>query len=193
MKKTPKEARAKLFEQSRPEIRPLVAINENGEMGHDMAVLWAAYRMGSFPVFGETDQNGFTQLMANYLSRYAFAWVVDDRNGKYPSGFGPIGLIVARYDGWGLEPHFNPFSWSTPRNRLRTVIAYLQMMRYEKSVGIVNVNSGDDHAAIFRKIAKTYGILYYIGKIPRGDHGMDRHIFYGRGGSYFKGRKAWAA
>jgi hypothetical protein len=188
-----KEARDRLFRDSRPNIRPLDILTEDGTMGGDMGVLWGAYRKGTFSNLGKLSQEEFTEETIKYLSRFQFAWIVDDRNYHFPSGYGPVGIVVGRFNGWALEPHWIPFSWATARNRLRTAVAYFQMIRYEKDVGVLNVFSSDKDFRFFKRIGKKYGVIYYIGKFPRGDFGEDRYMFYGRGGSYFKGKRLWAA
>jgi len=189
----PKEARDRLFRDSKPNIRPVSIINEDGSMGKDMGILWAAYLKGTFQNLGKLTQEEFTEEAIKYFSRYQLAWIIEDRNRKFSSGYGPVGLVVGIFNGWALEPHWIPFSWASARNRLRTAIAYFQMMKYEKDVGVINVFSGEKDYRFFQRIGKKYGVIYYIGKFPRGDFGEDRYMFYGRGGSYFKGKRLWAA
>jgi len=189
----PKEARDKLFRDSKPNIRAVNIFNEDGSIGRDMGVLWAAFQKGTFKNLGDLSQEEFTEEAIKYLSRYQFAWMIDDRNGKFSSKYGPIGLVVGKFNGWALEPHLIPFSWSTPRNKIRATVAYMQMMRYEKDVGVVNVFSSEKDMKFFKHMKNKYGVIYYIGKFPRGDFGEDRYMFYGRGGSYFKGKRLWAA
>jgi hypothetical protein len=189
----PKEARDRLFKHSKPNIRPIAIITEDGNFSKDMAVLWAAYQKGSFQHIGELSQEEFTDKVLEYLGNYHFAWVVEDKNYKFPSGYGAVGLIVGKFDGWALEPHWMPFSWATARNRLRTAVSFFQMARYEKGVGVLNIYSGEKDVDFFHNLKKRYGVVYYIGKFPRGDYGEDRYIFYARGKDFFKGRRLWAA
>lgn len=189
----PKDARARLFRDSRPNIRPVNLVKDDGTMGSDMGVLWAAYRKGSFEYAKDMSQEEFTEYTIDYFSRFDYAWIAEDRNYQFPSGYGPVGLFVAKFNGWAMEPHFSPFAWATARNKMRVIVAYLQMTRYEKDVGVVNVYTNEKDFRFFRHLGKKYGVIYYIGKFPRGDFGEDRYMFYGRGGSYFKGKRLWAA
>ena len=184
------EARNRLFASSRPNIRPL---DMTEEVSRDLAILWAAYRKGSFKEMQELDQESFTEKVIRYLSGYEYAWMVDDVNSQYGEGKGPVGLMVARFNGWSLEPHFNPFSWITPRGNLRAVVSFLQMVRYEDGIGVAQIHSNSDDLNFFKHIQKRYGSAYYVGKIPGGDFGRDQHIFYSRGKDFYKGRKQWAA
>jgi len=168
-------------------------MTEDGNYGRDMAVLWAAYQKGSFPEASDLSQVEFTEKALDYLSRFHFAWIVEDRNDKFPTGYGPVGLIVGKFDGWALEPHWMPFRWASARNRLRTAVAFFQMARYEKGVGVLNIYCGEKDTGFFHNLKKRYGVVYYIGKFPRGDFGEDRYIFYARGKDFFKGRRLWAA
>jgi hypothetical protein len=189
----PKEARDRLFKHSKPNIRPIAIVTEDGNYGKDMAVLWAAYLKGSFKDIGKLSQEEFTVKVLEYLSGFDFAWIVEDDNYKFPSGHGAVGLIVGKFDGWALEPHWMPFSWASARNRLRTAVSFFQMARYEKGVGVLNIYSGEKDVNFFHNLKKRYGVVYYIGKFPRGDYGEDRYIFYARGKDFFKGRRLWAA
>ena len=189
----PKEARERLFRTSKPYIRPISILKEDGHFGHDMGVLWAAYLKGSFQNLGELTQEVFAEKVIEYLQKFDFAWMCEDVNAKFRDGRGPVGLIVGRFDGWALEPHWMPFAWASARNRLRTAVSFFQMARYEKGVGVLTVYSGEENVTFFHKLKRRYGVLYYIGKFPRGDHGEDRYIFYARGKDFFKGRRRWAA
>jgi hypothetical protein len=93
------EARNRLFANSRPNIRPL---DMTEEVSRDLAILWAAYRKGSFKEMQELDQESFTEKVIRYLSGYEYAWMVDDVNSQYGEGKGPVGLMVARFNGWSL-------------------------------------------------------------------------------------------
>jgi len=188
-----KEARDRLFKRSKPNIRPINVFSEDGNFGKDMGVLWAAYLKGSFKNKDNLSQEEFTDEVLSYLSKFQFAWLVEDENYHFPSGYGPIGLVVGKFDGWALEPHWMPFSWATARNKLRTAVAFFQMAKYEKGVGVLNIYSGEENVDFFHRLKKDYGVVYYIGKFPRGDFGEDRYIFYSRGKDFFKGKRLWAA
>lgn len=181
----PKQARDRLFKQGRPDVRPLD--------DKDLAVLWAAYRLGDLDkrlgleALGELTQEQFTDRILQIIGQNYAAWMIEDRNVKYSSGYGPVGLMVAKFNGWEMEPHYLPFPWSTPRNRMKAVVAFMMKARYEKGVGVLSVRSREEDLKFFRHLQKTYGVMYYVGKVPRGDYGADRYDFYGRGGSYFKG------
>lgn len=179
-RKTPKEWRDLLFSDGRPDIREAQFFNDDGTPAKDTGVLWAAHLENGNQNKIEKEQ--FPDVVANMLSGYSMAWLANDRNAKFRDKYGPIGLVVAAYNGWELEPHFEPFPWATKRNKLRTVVAFLQMMKYDKSVGIVNVYSLDEHKDFFKRISK-YGVLKFAGTVPDGDYRGDRHIFYIRGRS----------
>ena len=182
----PKDARDRLFRYGRPNIRPIVLKEDDG-IGGDMRYLWAAYRKGSFSQLGDVSQEEFTQDILTILTPYEWVWMIEDKNHLYPDGYGPVGIMVARFNGWEMEPHFMSFPWATPRNKVKSVVAFMQMARYEKGVGVLNVYSGDEDKDFFKHLGKRYGVMYYVGKIPRGGYGDDKYVFYGRGGSFFKG------
>ena len=182
----PKEARDRLFKYGRPNIRPLDILEEGG-IGKDMAVLWGAYRKGGFEQLGEVSQEDFTQDILKILSPYEWVWIIEDKNYNYPKGYGPVGLMVARFNGWEMEPHFQPFPWATPKNKVKSVVSFMQMARYEKGVGVLNVFTGCEDKSFFDYLSKKYKVMYYVGKIHKGGYGDDKYLFYGRGGSFYKG------
>lgn len=177
--KQPKEWRDQLFRGGKPHIREAEFFNPDGTPAKDMGVLWASYQAGDFEGL-ETDKEHFPEAMVRLLSGYTAAWMINDRNERFKDKYGPVGVMVAAYNGWELEPHWNPFPWATARNNLRAVVSFLQMMKYDKRVGIVNVYSLDEHKEFFKRLSK-YGVLKFAGSVPDGDHRGDRHIFYARG------------
>lgn len=176
----PKERRDRLFKKSRPNIRPLEIETEEG-IGKDMAVLWAAYTHNTFQEMPEgMDQTEFTEYMMGILSPFMYGWIIEDRTSKFKEGHGPVGMMTAFYNGWELEPHYEAFSWASKRNILRSIVSFLQMMRYDKSIGVVVVNSLDKTRNLFKHVTR-YGVLRYLDCIPDGDRDGNRHIFYVRG------------
>lgn len=174
----PRERRDRLFKKSRPHIREMNLVNQQGYT-KDMAVLWGAYKQGSFDL-PETSQEEFAQAMADSVSHYERKWIVEDTNNNFGEGYGPIGMICANYNGWELSPSLEMFSWSSPRNTLRAMISFLQMMRYDKSVGIVVINTLKDGRTSLNH-AQKYGVLNYATKIPDGDERGDKYVYYIRG------------
>jgi hypothetical protein len=181
----PKAARDRLFKAGRPNIRSLVLEEDDG-VGGDMRFIWGAYRMGSFPDLSEMSQSDLTDHFLEYISSYYAAWIVEDTNYHYPDGYGPVGLIVANFNGWDMEPVFIPFKWITRKNVLKMVVAFFQMARYEKGIGVLSVNSNIDQFDFFKKISKRYNVIHYVGKVPRGDNGLDKYMFYGRGKDFYR-------
>ena len=181
----PKTARDRLFRNGKPEIRPLAE--------KDLGVLWAAYKLGGLDkragldILGDMEQEEFTGKILEILAQNYAAWIIEDINYKFASKHGPVGLVVAKFNGWTMEPHYLPFPWSTPRNRLKAVVGFMMKARYEKGIGVLDVFSQDNDVDFFKHVSKQYGVIYYVGKVPRGDYGHNKYYFYGRGGSYFKG------
>lgn len=174
----PKEYRDRLFRTGKPNIRE--AELWNGEnYGKDMAVLWATYKKG---MFGDLDisQEDFSEYILDEAAQYPKRWVIEDKNSNFKDGYGPVGLLMAVYNGWEMEPHIEHFPWATTKNKLRSVVSFLQMMRYDKDVGIVNVYAVGKEKRFFKHITK-YGVLNYAARIPHGDEKGDRHIFWVRG------------
>ena len=178
----PKESRDRLFKYGRPNIRQL-DILEDGVICKDMAVIWGAYRKGSFGMT-ELSQEEFTERFIEHISKYYAVWIVEDKNYRFPNGYGAIGLIFAKFNGWSMEPEFFPFSWATDRNKLKMVVSFMMMARYEKGIGTLNFTTTEEE--FYQHLRKKYGVMYYVGKVPRGAMGKDAYLFYGRGKDFFK-------
>ena len=176
-----KSKRDRLFRVNRPHIRPIELLNE-GNYGKDMAILWAAYKLGSFSdqIDSGLDQKTFANLFLTISAGYNLGWMIEDRNAKFKNEYGPIGLVLAVTNGWELEPHFDAFKWATPKNILKSFVAFFQMMRYDKTVGIVNVHSLQASKNLLDHVTE-YGVLRYVTKIPKGDIHGDRFIYYTHG------------
>ena len=174
----PKEHRDRLFKNGRPHIRAMELVKDD-QVGPDMGVLWAAYKQDGFDL-PEMDQTQFADFMLDVASQYTMGWVIEDANPKFKDGRGPVGFVTAVYNGWELEPHFEPFPWATPKNVLKSAVSFFQMMRYDKNIGVVNVYSLNKDKRFFKHVTR-YGVLNYLGRIPHGDVRGDRHIFYIRG------------
>ena len=172
----PKERRDRLFKTSRPNIKEMKLIDENGYT-QDMKVLWGAYKQSNPEKI--ISQEDFAETIMNEVDPYHKKWLIEDNN-TFCGGYGPVGMIWANYDGWGLEPQFELFNWATPRNVLRAMVSFLQMMRYDKDIGIVNVHSQKDNRKLFNHVEK-YGVLKFATKIPDGDENGDKYIYYIRG------------
>jgi len=173
----PKQKRDRLFKRGKPYIRPISIMLDDG-YGKDMAILWASYKEKSFPVMSDDlSQEEFAEFILNITNDYNKGWIIEDKNSKFKDGYGPIGMMVAVYNGYELEPHYEPFSWSTSRNTLGAIVSFLQMMRYDKTVGIVNVYSLNENKSFFDKVTE-YDVLKYATCIPKADMGKDRYIYY---------------
>lgn len=176
-----KEKRDRLFRVNRPRLRP-IELFDGQTFGKDMGVMWAAYKLGTFDdrIEPGLSQIEFANLMVNIASEYTDSWLVEDKNPKYKNEYGPVGWFAAVYNGWEIEPHFEKFSWATSRNILRSVVSFLQMMRYDKRVAVVSVYSRKRDKKFFDHVT-GYGVLRYAGKIPRGEVDSDRYIYYTNG------------
>ena len=172
------ERRARLFRNGKPTLRPAKLLNEDGSYGEDMGVLWAAYKAGSFPLVDDQglEPAQFGQLIVNLCAGLSDVVIAEDVSNQYAAGRGPVAFVGIRNDGWRYEPHVDFFAWATPRNVLRSTVAFLQFMRYHKDVGVCIVRSLPPHVPLFKRIEK-YAVLNYVGKIFRGTPRGDEHMF----------------
>ena len=139
-----------------------MALLEDDEYGRDMAILWAAHKAGTFGL-GEIEQDKFADVMIEIISQYDSAWVVDDRNDVYPSGRGPVAVILVKSDGFIIRPIVDYFKWATRRNMLRATVAFFNWVRYSKDVSLCVFSALAEDKNLFWKM-RDYGIMVtYVG------------------------------
>lgn len=190
---TPKQKRDRLFRISRPHFRPASLIEE-GQYGYDMGLLWAAYKVGSFPLIERQDlkEGEFADFIVGVAQGLSSALMVEDDCPRYKSGRGPVAFIGVRTDGWRVEPHVDYFRWASKRAMLRTTVAFFQMARYSKDVGTCVVNSLKETENIFLR-AVDYGVLHPVGRIPKGSPRGDVYLFSVSGKKEIREPEALAA
>lgn len=172
-----RERRAMLFRRSKPVIRPAKLFTEDG-YGEDMGILWAAYKLGSFPLLEDQDMSpeDFGKSIATICATLTDAVLVEDDNNRYESGRGAVAFIAVRSDGWKHEPHVSYFAWATPRNKLRVSVGFIQFMRYNKHVGVCIVRCLKAHVNLFKRVS-NYALLNYLGRVVNGTPHGDEYVF----------------
>lgn len=123
-------------------------------------------------------QEAFAQEIIK-LSRINEFLMAEDVNPQYKNS-GPIAFVGIKTDGWKIEPHAEFFPWATNRNVLRATVAFMQMVRCRRQVGVCVVYGLCDSKALFDKCCE-YGALHSVGTIPSGDRRGDEFIYYVRG------------
>lgn len=145
---SPKERRARLFKQGRPNIRSLEE--------RDLGWLWAAYKAGSFQFKPGLSQEEFTQQVLLALQG-AVHFLIEDRNNKFKDGSGPVALIGVTGTEERIEPAIAVFKWATARNVLRLFVAFFQWVKSE-NIGECIVRASAKDRLMKKMIA--YGVLY---------------------------------
>jgi len=172
-----KEKRDRLFKQGRPHFRPL-EIYDGGKYSKDIAYLWVAYQKNPFWWLPKgLDQSSFAKHIEDIASRETLT-VADDKNKNFKSR-GMVALFSTTDDGWKVEPHVQFMPWATPRNKLKTIVAFLQYMRHQK-IGACVVYGLQDSVSLFDKCC-DYGVLHRVGKIVNGDPRGDEYVYSVRG------------
>lgn len=164
----PKERRKRLFGEQHPIVRKIQL--------NDLRWLYGAHKLSG----GELTQEEFSEFFARESSCYEEIFVIDDFNAKYKNKWGAIGIMPCKYDGWRLEPVADWFPWATPKNILRSSVAFLLYCRYSKDIGVTLIHSPDNNKEFFKKI-KQYVSLYPLKPIPGGMPEGNDNMFYIRG------------
>lgn len=133
--------------------------------------------MASRAYAGE-DVDEFMAEFERHVASYQEMVILEDYNGKFGDGYGPVGMVGAITNGYLYEPHVDWFSWATPKNKIRTAVMFFQKNRW-RGIGVIRVHALQAATAFYRRLAK-YVPLYYVGKIPGGDAlgRGDDFIFY---------------
>jgi len=152
-----------LFKFNRPVIRKFKGIN--GEDAGDLPYIWAAYQDGCFDEIPEGLEMGafvdFAEDIMNYVKE---TWIVED----YVNGsLLPVGFVVCKGTDWQLEPHVQYFTNASPRNILRTYVAFLKKTKYRKDIGACLVRVNDASKNLANRVER-YGLLEYVGKVWNG-------------------------
>jgi hypothetical protein len=150
----------------------LVRLYENKDNGF----LWAAYLKGSFDLPEGLTQAEFLPAVAEKWGGFPLVYVIEDENKGFKSGKGIVALVPVWTDGWVYEPTVKFFGWATKKNILRASVAFFQMLRHEKSVGVCVVKTTKKDFR-FMKHMEKYGVLYVRGRVPRGCAEGDVFVF----------------
>lgn len=139
-------------------------IMDGEQYSKDMAVLWAAYKAGSFNLPKDLSQEDFVQAAEKIVSNYGQMWVVDDECGAFKDGKGPIAIVGTNVDGLQVMAEGQPFRWAKKKHLIRASVAFLQMIRYSKKTGVCFVKGAQPQYRFLRALQK-YDVLHYIGKV----------------------------
>ena len=124
----------------------------------------------------ELSQQEFAVEIAKRFGAYELLWIVEDDNANFRAGRGQVALVAIKADGWTFEPSAVVFKWATPKNVLRALVAFFQMMRYQKDVGVCVVKALERDFKTLNRM-KAYGVLYFRGRIPAGSRDGDVFVF----------------
>ena len=157
-----------LFKNSKPIIRDFVPI---GETAGDVPYIWDAYKKG---IFGEIPDNLSMAEFIEFSNEFQLSIeemnIVEDKiNGEVV----PVGLIVAKNNGWVLEPHILWFDNVTKKAVYRIWVGFLKKTKYRTDIGacLIRVEKQDRN---FLNHLETMGLIEYVGKIWGGrPHGNE--------------------
>lgn len=142
----------------------------------DKGFLWAAYQHKSFELEDGLEREAFISAVAGLLSSFSYVLVIEDDHLGFKSGRGLVGVIGVKTDGWTFVPESLFFKWASKRNVLRASVAFLQMIRHQKEVGVCEVRTTKKDF-YFMKHMQKYGLLYVRGMIPKGSAEGAVYIF----------------
>lgn len=133
---TPKRRREVLFKDSRPNVRKLVVRNEEG-FTKDAAVLWAAYKAGSFNLPPELPQERFAEASELMVRQFDEMFIIDDTSAGYKAKWGPVAAVGVKKENYMMALTAQPFKWATPKNVLRCVVAFLWYKSRATDAGVL--------------------------------------------------------
>lgn len=130
--------------------------------------LWKWVRLSQLQEGKEYTDEEFMDWLEEQFATSHHVFMLSDRNSKFASGFGPIGVVAVTEEGTHvLLPHVEWFPWATTRNRLRASVQFFMKFR-RKGQGIMRVHVSNDSEKFFKNL-KKYVPLWPVGKIASGD------------------------
>lgn len=159
---TPKQARDRLFRQSRPHARRILLITPDGSFTKEASLFWAAFKAGSFDLDPATTQEDFAQALALIQHKYSELYLMEDENSSHPA----IAFVGVKRDGVALQLEASAFKWATPKNLLRAAVAFLNMQRHSTKCGVCLVKGEKKFLGRLTK----YGVLFYVGPVSKTEH-----------------------
>ena len=135
----------------------------------DIAILWAAYKAGSFALPEELTQGEFIEQVEKNLEQYSNTWIVDDDTPVFASKRGPVAMVSTTSAGLIVEPRFVFFKWAKAKTMLRVVVSFLNMIKHSKKTGIILVRVNGDSTVLPTHL-KSYDLLHYLGKSDANEH-----------------------
>lgn len=145
--------------------------------------MWAAYDLNSFPNLEKgLTQEQFMAFVRAFIASKSSVLVIEDDHKFFREKRGPVALVAVDNYHWRIEPQFDFFFWGTRRHRLRAAVAFFQMVRHSKNVGVC-VMRVSERDAPFCDHLRNYELLFPCGKIPYGKPDGDEALYY------IKGRK----
>lgn len=173
-----KQLKDLIFRKSRPVARRLTIVAED-KFTKDAGILWAAYQAGSFTTLeAGLTQEQFMQKIEVTMNSFNSIWILDDDCKQYSTGRGPIGIVGTTNIGLIVEPIFTFFKWASCRNILKSIVAFLNMIRRSEKTGIVLMRTDDKKRRIIEHMKKYYSVLF-IGKSADNEY---LYSIRGRGG-----------
>ena len=129
-----------------------------------MGVIWAAYKAGSLPQIPEgIEQEEFAQIVTDWLARFQSSLIIEDYTKAFKSGRGPVAMIVVANDGEIIKPFGLSFTWATVRNKLRSLVSFLQMVKYSSDVGLCVLYGTFEEDNILQRQRRYGHNLWHVG------------------------------
>jgi len=136
----------------------------------DLKYFWPAYCMGQ--TFGLPQGLKPSDLVTHaysVLDGFAEIWTL---LGRTKDGERPVGYVTAVSDTWRAWFQFAYFPWASPRNRLETMVAFLDDARRNR-MGYIHIQLQDkallDRAMDYAVVTRVGTNAHYFG---RGVHAM---------------------
>lgn len=168
-----KVRRDRLFKHSKPTLRPYA--------DSDFWVLWAAYDLGSFPGLAAGATKDQFRNYLDLIRGSAGCLVAEDDCKWFKDKRGPVAFITLKSDGWQTHPAVDFFKWTTPRRKLRVLVAALQKARWSKEIGVIVIRSLQGSQRMLEVVNEYGHLVTPVGTIPEGTPTGDEFLYYLRG------------
>jgi hypothetical protein len=162
----------RLFKKNRPVIRKMGFIDEGNT--EDSAFLWDLYCKGIMKdVPSDMNMEEFIELLDIIRDRTDEIYIIEDLIGGV---YWPIAFVLARSNGWLLEPHVYYSDLATARHKMRSYVAFLKHTKYRKDLGACLVRVDKETTPLANKM-EGIGLLEFVGKIWGGMPSGNEYLY----------------
>jgi hypothetical protein len=118
---------------------------------------------------GNLSREGFEEKMLEIMGAVPYDWILEAQS---DNGLRPVGLILGKQVGSGVEPFVEWFPWATARNQIEATAAYLKEVSKQLKIFVFAEESANrfwSHFVYYGLVRRGCKVIDYF---SRGEHAM---------------------